>query len=98
MIEAMVSRLHGHSSSTGASRVRSEVDPIELFEQKLIDAGVLDPHQITQVHEDADAEIEAALDQVLAEPQPTAADVEKHTYAPSAVDAVYPEDYTGLPS
>jgi hypothetical protein len=28
---------------------------------------------------------------------PTAADVEKHTYAPSTVDAVYPGDYTGLP-
>ncbi len=28
---------------------------------------------------------------------PQASDVEKHTYAPSTVDAVYPEDYTGLP-
>jgi 2-oxoisovalerate dehydrogenase E1 component alpha subunit len=97
MIEAMVSRLHGHSSSTGAARVKNEADPVQLFEHKLIDAGVLDLHQITQVHEDADAEIEAALDQALAEPQPTAADVEKHTYAPSEVDAVYPGDYTGLP-
>jgi 2-oxoisovalerate dehydrogenase E1 component alpha subunit len=68
-----------------------------MFEQKLIDAGVLDSHQIALVHEDADAEIEAALDQALAEPQPTAADVEKHTYAPSEMDAVYPEGYTGLP-
>ena len=24
-------------------------------------------------------------------------DVFKHTYAPSPVDVVYPEDYTGLP-
>ena len=98
MIEAMVSRLHGHSSSTGAARVKGEVDPIEQFEQKLFDSGALDLHQIAQVHEDAEAEIEEALDTVLAEPQPTAADVEKHTYAPSEVDAVYPEDYTGLPS
>jgi len=28
---------------------------------------------------------------------PTAADVERFTYAPSRVDAVYPDDYTGLP-
>jgi hypothetical protein len=28
---------------------------------------------------------------------PKASDVEKHTYAPSKVDAVYPVDYTGLP-
>jgi 2-oxoisovalerate dehydrogenase E1 component alpha subunit len=98
MIEAMVSRLHGHSSSTGAARVKNEADPIEAFEQMLGEAGVLDPHQIARVHEDADAEIEAALDQALAEPQPTAADIAKHTYAPSEVDAVYPGDYTGLPT
>ncbi len=97
IIEARVSRLHGHSSSTGAARVKVESDPIELFEQKLLDAGVLDPHQVAQVHDDAEAEIEAALDEALAEPQPVAADVEKHTYAPSEVDAVYPKDYTGLP-
>jgi 2-oxoisovalerate dehydrogenase E1 component alpha subunit len=97
MIEATVSRLHGHSSSTGAARVKDEPDAVELFEHKLIEAGVADPHQLAQVHEDADAEIEAALDQVLREPMPTPADVEKYTYAPSPVDAVYPGDYTGLP-
>ena len=35
---------------------------------------------------------------MLEEPQPTIADIERHTYAPSAVDAVYPNDYTGLPN
>jgi len=30
-------------------------------------------------------------------PKPTVADVLKHSYAPSPVDVVYPEDYTGLP-
>ena len=42
--------------------------------------------------------MEATLEEVLAEDQPTVADIEKHTYAPSPVDAVYPEDYTGLPN
>ena len=27
----------------------------------------------------------------------TGGDVARHTYAPSPVDVVYPEDYTGLP-
>ena len=63
----------------------------------LLETGVIDVHQIAQVHEEAEAEVEAALDEVLSEPQPTPADVEKHTYAPSPVDAVYPGDYTGLP-
>ena len=34
MLEPHVSRLHGHSSSSGALRVRSEIDCLELFERK----------------------------------------------------------------
>ena len=40
----------------------------------------------------------AAADQVAREERPKAEDVEKFTYAPSEVDAVYPGDYTGLPA
>jgi 2-oxoisovalerate dehydrogenase E1 component alpha subunit len=97
MIEAMVSRLYGHSSSSGALRVKDEADPIELFEHKLIEAGILDKAAIDQVHEEALAEVEAAVEQVLNEPQPRPEDVERYTYAPSDVDVVYPGDYTGLP-
>ncbi|HEY7310574.1 MAG TPA: thiamine pyrophosphate-dependent dehydrogenase E1 component subunit alpha [Gemmataceae bacterium] len=98
MLEAKVSRLHGHSSSSGAQRVADEPDPIPLFEQKLTRAGLLDAVAIEHTHEEALAEIEATVEQVLNEPMPEASDVEKHTYAPSSVDAVYPEDYTGLPA
>jgi len=97
LLEACVSRLYGHSSSSGAQRVEDEPDPITLFEQKLLEAGVLDHHGIEQVHEDARTEVESALEQVLREPMPTIADIETFTYAPSPVDAVYPKDYTGLP-
>jgi 2-oxoisovalerate dehydrogenase E1 component alpha subunit len=97
MLEAEVSRLYGHSSSSGALRVKSEEDPIALFEQKLLDAGV-DAHALEQVHDEAAAEVEAELKKVLAEPMPTLEDVNKYTYAPSDVDEVYPDDYTGLPS
>ena len=97
MIEAMVSRLHGHSSSSGAVRVDNEPDCIATFERKLLDAEVLDDSAINQVHEAARAEAEAALEQALSEPNPTAQDVLKHTYAPSPHDAVYPQEYTGLP-
>jgi 2-oxoisovalerate dehydrogenase E1 component alpha subunit len=97
LLEAFVSRLYGHSSSSGALRVKNEPDPIALFEQKLLDAGVYDQTAIEQVHEEALAEVEAALEQALQEPAPQASDVEKYTYAPSDVDAVYRDDYTGLP-
>jgi 2-oxoisovalerate dehydrogenase E1 component alpha subunit len=52
---------------------------------------------IARTHEEAEAEVEAAVEQVTHEPRPQAGDVEKYTYAPSEVDAVYPGDYTGLP-
>jgi 2-oxoisovalerate dehydrogenase E1 component alpha subunit len=97
MLEALVSRLYGHSSSSGALRVKNEVDCIAAFEKKLHDAGLLDSATIARIHEDAQTETEIALEQAQAEPRPTAEDVEKHTYADSPVDPVYPRDYTGLP-
>jgi 2-oxoisovalerate dehydrogenase E1 component alpha subunit len=97
MLEATVSRLHGHSSSSGALRVEGEPDPILLFEHKLLTSGIIDRDALKVVHEEAEAEVESAVEQVLQEPMPTPADVERHTYAPSPVDAVYPGDYTGLP-
>jgi len=98
MLEAKVSRLYGHSSSSGALRVKDEDDSIGLFEEKLIKAGVLDKAAVEQIQEEANAEVEAAVEQALSEPKPRPQDVEKFTYAKSEVDAVYPGDYTGLPS
>jgi 2-oxoisovalerate dehydrogenase E1 component alpha subunit len=97
MLEARVSRLYGHSSSSGALRVESEPDCIELWERRLLDARVLSREEIQKTHADTEAEVESLLEQALAEPQPTPADVPKHTYAASRVDHVYPDDYTGLP-
>lgn len=96
MLEAKVSRLYGHSSSSGALRVPGEADPIAYFEERLLKVGV-DAHVLEQVHDDAKAEVESALEQVMAELPPGPNDVQRHTYAPSTVDAVYPDDYTGLP-
>jgi len=97
LLEAQVSRLYGHSSSSGALRVKGEPDCIELFEHKLLEAHVLGRAEMEQIHQEAQAEVDSALEQALHEARPTAKDVEKHTYAPSPVDVVYPEDYTGLP-
>jgi 2-oxoisovalerate dehydrogenase E1 component alpha subunit len=41
--------------------------------------------------------VERALDQARSEPDPCEEDVARFTYAPSKVDAVYPEDYRALP-
>src|SRR5436305_574376 len=53
LLEARVSRLYGHSSSSGALRVKGEPDCIELFEHKLVEAHVLDQEAIDRTHEDA---------------------------------------------
>jgi 2-oxoisovalerate dehydrogenase E1 component alpha subunit len=96
MLEVMVSRLYGHSSSSGAPR-SDEPDCIELFEKKLQAAGLVDQSVIDQVHEEAKSEVDAAVETAMQEPKPAPGDVEKFTYAPSEVDDVYPGDYTGLP-
>jgi 2-oxoisovalerate dehydrogenase E1 component alpha subunit len=97
MIEARVTRLYGHSSSSGATRVRNEPDCIDLFEKRMLQAAIIDAAGIERVHQDAQAEAEAATDQVRSEPDPAPDDLYLHTYADSPVDAVYPRDYTGLP-
>src|SRR5262245_13823016 len=97
LLEAMVSRLHGHSSSSGAQRNWTELDPLAAFEQKLIDAGAIDTATVQALKDDAKNEADAASAQTMKEPEPTRDDVYAYTYAPSEVDAVYPQDYTGLP-
>jgi len=98
LLEAQVSRLHGHSSSSGAQRVAGETDCLAAFEQLLLDAGAIDIDQVEHMRQEAKGEADEAAVQVSTEPRPTPADVERFTYAPSPVDAVYPKDYTGLPS
>lgn len=97
LLEAMVSRLHGHSSSSGAQRVWDEPDCLAMFEQKLIDSQAIDAEAIRSLRAEALAEADAAVVQATSEPKPTRDDVERDTYAPSSVDVIYPNDYTGLP-
>lgn len=97
LLEVLVGRMHGHSSSSGAQRDWSEPDPVALFEQKLIDTGAIGADGVRALRDEAKAEADAAAVEATAEPHPTTADVYRDTYAPSEVDVVYPRDYTGLP-
>jgi len=97
LLEAMVSRLHGHSSSSGAARVPNEIDCVKKFERQLIQDGIIHRELAEMVWHEAREEADAAVVQVMDEPAPTPDDVERHTYAPSPVDVVYPDDYNGLP-
>lgn len=97
LLEARVSRLNGHSSSSGALRVPGEADCVELFERELLVAELLNRDEINEIHKAARAEVEAAVEQAIKEAKPTPEDVCRFTYAPSLVDAVYPRDFTALP-
>jgi 2-oxoisovalerate dehydrogenase E1 component alpha subunit len=97
MIEAMVSRLYGHSSSSGALRVKNEEDCVASFEAKLLEQDLLSERERQRIQREAQEEIDAAVAESLKEPKPRPEDIEKFTYAPSPVDRVYPGDYTGLP-
>ena len=97
LLEAFVSRMHGHSSSSGAQRIWNEADPLVGFEQKLLDSGAIDVPAIKAMKEEAKIEADEAVVQAMKEAEPSRDDVEKFTYAPSDVDAIYPKDYTGLP-
>ena len=97
LLQARVSRLHGHSSSSGAGRIDTEADCIALLESKMIERGLANEADLDQVHRECRDQIERAVEEVLDEARPRPEDVERFTYAPSRYDAVYPEDYTGLP-
>ena len=97
LLEAMVSRLHGHSSSSGAARVTNEADCLRQFENKLVASGVIHRELVEMIYHDAQEEADKAVEQAMSEKSPTLVDVERFTFAPSEVDAVYPQDYTGLP-
>lgn len=97
LLETLVSRLHGHSSSSGAQRDWKQPDPLRQFEEKLLSCGAIDAQSVEQLWQEARAEAEAAVAVAMREPEPRPEDVYRFTYAPSPVDVVYPQDYTGLP-
>lgn len=81
LVEAMVSRLRGHSSATGASFVTSESDCLALFEAKLEARGVLTREHMDAMRTRYTAEYLELSKQVIAEPQPDGASVFDHLFA-----------------
>lgn len=80
-IEAMVSRLYGHSSASGANYVGNEVDCLKQFEERLEQEGVLTRQQMDDLKNRYTEELAAAARQVRDEPQPDPDSIWKHIYA-----------------
>ena len=67
-LQANVSRLHGHSSASGANRVGDEIDPIERFEAHLIEERLMTQADCDAVWSKWRDYMNDALKQVLTEP------------------------------
>ena len=81
--EFRTARLYGHSSASGANRIPGEVDCLEDFEKRLVDAGVMtlkDSKEIRSQHFEA---VKVMANEVREEAPPEASTLWDHTYANS---------------
>ena len=88
LIEGVTMRMHGHDEHDPADYVPkalydewSKKDPVELFENVLLDAGVIDADQAKRVREDARQAAMAARRKALADPMPEPSNIEEGVYA-----------------
>jgi len=79
-LEADVSRLRGHSSSSGAAVVDSETDCIKDFETFLIDELIVEDRELQRIKDRYHAEALEAVKKVRQEPYPDPSTVFDHTY------------------
>ena len=80
LLEARVSRLYGHSSASGANLATQEEDPLQVFQQRLLQAGYLTEASIQQAIKTYDQESLAIQERVRQEPNPVAESVWDHVY------------------
>lgn len=81
LIEAMVSRLRGHSSATGASFIKSEADCVARLEEKLEARGYLSRAHMDEMRARFTAELLEASKRVIAEPQPDPSTIWNNVFA-----------------
>lgn len=81
LLEAKVSRLHGHSSASGANFTSDEVDCVKDYEARLERDGVMTRDQMNEVRARYVAELAQAARQVIEEPQPAPASIWNHVFA-----------------
>jgi 2-oxoisovalerate dehydrogenase E1 component alpha subunit len=81
LLEAMVSRLRGHSSASGANVVKGEVDCLEAFERKLEARNLLSRVQMDQLRTNYTNEFAEAAKRVRHEPQPSPGSIHDYVFA-----------------
>ncbi|HEX2688658.1 MAG TPA: thiamine pyrophosphate-dependent enzyme, partial [Kofleriaceae bacterium] len=81
LLEAMVSRLRGHSSSTGGNPVKGEDDCLDRFEQTLEDRKLLTRAEMDQLRSTYTQELALAHQQVRLEPHPSPSAIWDYVFA-----------------
>ena len=81
LLEAMVSRLHGHSSASGANFVKEEADCLSLFEQRLEEKKILTRAQMDELRAKYTQELLDASKRVREEPYPKPESVWDYVFA-----------------
>ncbi|MEZ4815388.1 MAG: thiamine pyrophosphate-dependent dehydrogenase E1 component subunit alpha [Bdellovibrionota bacterium] len=80
LLEMKVSRLNGHSSSSGANRIEGEEDCIEIFARKLEKNNWLSKEQASVIWEEALNEMNEAHAQVRQEKYPDPSTIYDHVF------------------
>jgi 2-oxoisovalerate dehydrogenase E1 component alpha subunit len=81
LLEAMVSRLYGHSSASGANFATNEADCLARFEKKLEDRGLLTRAKADDMRARMTAKLLEASKKVREEPQPAAESIWDYVFA-----------------
>jgi 2-oxoisovalerate dehydrogenase E1 component alpha subunit len=81
LLEAMVSRLYGHSSSSGGNFVTEEIDCLARFEVTLAERGVLTRARMDALRARYTQELLDAVEKVRKEPAPDPRSVGDHVFA-----------------
>lgn len=88
IVEGVTMRMHGHAEHDPADYVPKEMfdewsrkDPVELFEKRLVEAGVIDQDTADDTRKQARQAAIDARKKALADPMPTAENIEEGVYA-----------------
>ena len=81
VLEAKLSRLYGHSSSSGSNYVDAELDCVPTFERTLIERGWRTEAECTELREALEAKVQGWYKQVLSEPHPAPEDARAFVFA-----------------
>jgi 2-oxoisovalerate dehydrogenase E1 component alpha subunit len=83
LLEANVSRLYGHSSSSGANFISEEIDPLAELEKSLEQRGVLTRAQMDALREKHTQFLLEASKRVRTEPMPEGKTIYDHVFVES---------------